>query len=479
MTTTDSSGSFFIEQCLSSTSLSGIRSSDIGGIENIMKKLAQWISITALMAFAVFISEPGKAQEAEEKTVTQDDYIFRAQATVVTQGHYPFTSPYEGKKSLISHEDAQTSITTTFYGGTKLGNWGEFYLNPELSAGSGLSQTQGIAGFPNGEIYRVDNPTPQWSIARFYYKTVFGFGGGSQKIEGDINQVATTYDVQRFSVVLGKFALNDFFDNNTYSHDPRTQFLNWTLMDFGAWDYAADTRGYTWGVYLEYNQKDWALRFASALEPESANEMNYDMNISKAHAENLEFEYRYSYDTRPGAVRLLAYNNNAYMGNYREATAAPVAQKDITTTRSYSNKYGFGASLEQKIADNVGIFSRISWNDGKTETWTFTEIDQSISAGVVWNPHFFKKFDDTVGAALIVNDLSADHRDYLAAGGYGFIIGDGKLNYSSEKIFETYYLIKVNKEAAVTFDYQFVGSPAYNEDRGPVSIFALRLHYEI
>lgn len=442
-----------------------------------MKNTAQWIYILIFIS-TILISRLSQAQDGETTSAPQNSYTFHAQATSVTQGHYSFTSPYEGKNSLLSHEDAQTSITTTFFAGLKRA-WGEFYFNPELSAGSGLSKTQGIAGFPNGEIYRVDTPAPQWSIARFYYKKVFDLGGDTQKIEDGINQVATNYDVQRFSFILGKFALNDFFDNNIYSHDPRTQFLNWTLMDYGAWDYAADTRGYSWGYFLEYNQSHWAVRFASVLEPESANEINYDMNISKAHGDNLEFEYRYSYNTRPGTFRLLAYNNNAYMGSYRRAINASVAQKDIKTERSYSNKYGFGLSFEQKVTDDIGIFSRISWNDGKTETWAFTEIDQSISIGVVWNPHFFRNLEDTLGGGIIVNDISADHRDYLASSGYGFIIGDGQLKYSSEKILETYYLIKINKEAAVTFDYQFIGSPAFNEDRGPVSVFALRLHYEI
>ncbi|HWU43953.1 MAG TPA: carbohydrate porin, partial [Bdellovibrio sp.] len=256
-----------------------------------MKNITQIISITVLMFNVLLFSELSKAQEVSESATAEENYSFHAQATIVTQGHYPFTSPYQGKNSFVSVEDAQTSITNTYFGGIK-GSWGEFYINPELAAGSGLSKTLGIAGFPNGEIYRVDNAAPKWNIARFYVKKVFGLGGETEKIEDEINQVATSYDVKRFSVVLGKFALNDFFDNNTFSHDPRTQFLNWSLMDYGAWDYAADTRGYSWGVYLEYNQKDWAVRFASVLEPESANEMNYDMNLAKAHGNNLEVEYR-------------------------------------------------------------------------------------------------------------------------------------------------------------------------------------------
>ncbi|MGZ3771320.1 MAG: carbohydrate porin [Bdellovibrio sp.] len=443
-------------------------------------RFKSWINklaIALLFSSLAFYYELSYAEEIT--TEVESDSTFHTQATFITQGHYPFKSPYEGPNSLLSEENAQTSLTLTIFGGVKLGALGEFYLNPELFGGSGLSRTQGVAGFPNGEIYRVDNASPQWGLARLYWKKVFGFGGGTDKIADDKNQIATSYDVNRLSVTLGKFALNDFFDNNSLSHDPRTQFLNWALMDYGAWDYAADTRGYSWGVVFDFNQKNWALRFASVLEPTEANQMTYDMNMAKAHGDNLEFEYRYSYQDQPGTLHLLAYDNHAYMGNYRNAINSPSATKDIKTTREYSEKYGFGLGIEQRLTADLGFFSRLSWNDGKTETWAFTEIDQSITAGLSWFPHFWKNREDTVGVALIVNDLSKDHRDYLAAGGTGFIIGDGRLNYSSEKILESYYLIHASKEASVTVDYQFISAPAYNADRGPVSVFALRLHHEI
>jgi high affinity Mn2+ porin len=445
----------------------------------------KWISLFFLL---VFSSAPVLAQtsEAASSAATssttapeQDSFLFHAQATVVTQGHYPFTSPYEGKNSLISHEDGQTSITNTYFFGYRPASMTEIYFNPELAGGSGLSKTQGIAGFPNGEIYRVDAATPQWNMSRLYIKQVINFDGPTEKVDVGQNQFAASYSVNRLSLVAGKFALNDFFDNNTYSHDPRTQFLNWALMDYGAWDYSADTRGYTWGLMAELNRSSWAARLALTLEPEEANQMDFDMNIEQAHAVNFEFEYRYLTGEYAGTARFLAYDNSAHMGNYREAIDDPSPDKDITKFRSYSHKYGFGLSLEQKLSDSWGLFSRISWNDGKTESWAFTEIDQSFTAGAVYTPNFFKGHVDAMGMAVIVNGISEDHKDYLAAGGYGFLIGDGRLNYSPEKIIETYYMFKVNKEAAITGDYQFVSCPAYNQDRGPVSIFAIRLHYEI
>jgi high affinity Mn2+ porin len=415
---------------------------------------------------------------SEEVIAAENATTFHVQATSVTQGHYSFPSPYQGTNSLVPTEDAQTSITTTFFSGLLLGSFGEIYFNPELSAGSGISKTLGIAGYPNGEIYRVDNPNPVWNLARLYLKKVFNFGGGQEKIEDAKNQVATTYDINRLSVTIGKFALNDFIDNNSLSHDPRTQFLNWALMDYGAWDYAADTRGYSLGFALEWNQKDWTLRFASVLEAQSANQLSLDMNIGHAHGDNLEYEYRYNYHDQPGVMRVLVYDNHAYMGNYQQALSSG-NPPNILSVRQYSEKYGFGFGLEQKFSTDLGFFSRLSWNDGKTESWAFTEIDQSVTAGVSWNPRIWQKYSDTLGGALILNDLSGPHRNYLSAGGYGFIIGDGQLNYSSEKILETYYLIHFSKEATITIDYQFIVSPAYNSDRGPVSIFAARLHYEI
>jgi len=406
-------------------------------------------------------------------------YNFHAQTTYLTQGHSTFNALYSGNNSLLSSENAQTSETLTFALGVSLGTAGEFYIDPELTGGSGLSKTLGVAGYPNGEIYRVDNPTPVWNVARFFWKKVLGQGGEQEVVTDQMNQLAKSYDLNRSTLILGKFALNDFFDENSLSHDPRTQFMNWTLMDFGAWDYAADTKGYSWGIYLEYNRKNWTMRFASVLEPAMANQMNLDMNVGQAHGDNLEFEYRYSYYLQPGVVRVLLYDNHAYMGNYQQAMIQNPIGPVVSSTRQYDQKFGFGVNVEQKINPDLGVFSRLSWNNGQTESWAFAEIDQSASLGMVFRPRWVSKFEDTLGVAAMVNGLSDDHKNYLQAGGYGFMIGDGQLNYAYEKILETYYLLQFTKEAAVSFDIQTISCPAYNADRGPVSVFGLRLHYEI
>ncbi len=401
------------------------------------------------------------------------------QATAIPQEHGYFNSPYQGTNSLSPNPDIETSFTSTLFLGRKLWEGSEFYFNPELTAGEGLSGALGLAGASNGETYRIGDSAPAGNISRLYLKQVFGLGGAKENISPDKNQLGTTVDQNRITAVVGKFSLTDFFDNNSYSHDPRTQFMNWAIMDNGAWDFAADTRGYTWGFMLEYNKPIWALRFASVLVPRVANEIDMDLNIPQAHGDNAECEYRYKLGSHPGTTRVLAYANHAHMGNYKNALNLSPVNPDITQTRTYCVKYGFGLNFEQEITKDLGSFLRAGWNDGATETWVFTEIDQTLSLGVNLKGSSWKRPEDTVGVALAANGLSPDHRDYLAAGGYGFMIGDGKLNYALEEIFEAYYAWKICTQFTITGDFQFIENPAYNQDRGPVTIFGVRLHYEI
>ena len=352
-------------------------------------------------------------------------------------------------------------------------------MNPEVSAGTGLSKTRGVAGFPNGEIYRVDTSDPKFNLSRLYLNQDFGLGGESERLESDQNQLAQIKDSDRITVVAGKFSLNDFFDQNTYSHDPRTQFLNWALMDNGAWDYAADTRGYTVGAMLEYHRSKWAVRFGSVAVPKFANQIDLEYQISTARSDNLEFEYHYQFRGHPGISRILAYENHAHMGNYRTTLNTPGDNLDVTLSRTNSVKYGFGFNAEQEFSADLGSFMRLGWNDGATETWAFTEIDRTLTAGAVLKGSAWRRNQDTVGIAAIINGLSKDHANYLEAGGYGFLVGDGKLNYGPEEILETYYSFQAWKQGWISADYQFVNHPGYNSDRGPVSIFSGRLHYAL
>jgi high affinity Mn2+ porin len=406
---------------------------------------------------------------AQPAFAAAESWSFHDQATFVTQEHPGFSSPYSGPKSLASEEKPQTSVTATLFLGARAWKGLEAYLDPELSGGSGLSSTAGVAGFPNGEIYRVDDTRPKWSLARAFVRQTFGLGGGeeSEDVAGDQNQLAGRVDRRRVVLVAGRFALNDYLDQVSYAHDPRTQFLNWTLMDFGAWDYAADTRGYTWGLLVEWREKVWTVRFASALEPVAANQLELSTRYPRNRGDNLEFEYRY-----PGGVaRALVYRNQADMGAYAAATA------DVTLTRGHRVKAGAGLSVEQELGSGWGGFGRFSFADGRFETWAFTEIERAIALGATHGGAGWGRPADVVGLALLGNGLAGDHRDYLARGGAGFMVGDGRLNYAWEQIFEGYYSLKAVDSLALTADFQFIRNPGYNADRGPVPVFAARMHY--
>jgi len=433
------------------------------------------------MLVAAYLTRSPSVWAQDESTppeVVEERWGFHVQATTVSQWHPDFSAPYSGPNSLKATSEFRTSLTSTLFAGARLWPGAEVYVNPELAAGSGFSHTLGVAGFPNGEIYRVDTPSPKVFLARLFVRQTIGLGGERERVESDQNQLAGTYDQRRLTLTLGKISLTDLFDDNTYSHDARTQFLNWALMDNGAWDYAADTRGYTWGVALEYRQAQWALRIASVMVPKRANEMSFDHDLLRARGDNAEFEYHYAVHDHPGAVRLSAYANHAHMGSYRETIDTPAFGMDIAQSRQYRVKYGLGLNLEQSLSRDVGVFLRLGWNDGRTETWAFTEIDRTASLGISVKGAYWTRPEDTVGLAAVINGLSTDHADYLKAGGLGFIIGDGRLSYAPEEILETYYLWKPASWIGVTADGQFIDHPAYNKDRGPVYVAGIRLHAE-
>lgn len=437
------------------------------------------LRLCAALVFVILFSVPRAIADAH----LDPDNSFHIQATTVTQMHPALNSPYSGPNSMSSGYESRTSLTSTLFLGHRLWQGAGLYVDPELSALSGLSATHGIAAFPNGEIYRVDDPSPKLSISRLFISEVLGLGGSQNKLEDDQNQLLQTVDERRLTLVGGKFSLNDYLDGNAYAHDPRTQFLNWSLMDNGAWDYAADTRGYTWGVYLELHLEKWSFRWASVLVPKAANQLALDSRFLVVRGDNAEAEYRYQLaPEHAGKLRFLAYRNVAHMGSYSQALANSSGQLDITQSETPENrvKYGFGLNVEQALGSDLGVFGRLGWDNGSTETWAFTEIDRSLSAGALLKGTSWGRGLDTLGAALIWSKLQADHANYLGAGGQGFILGDGALlHYGAEEIFETFYSCQALKEIAISGDYQFVENPGYNHDRGPVHVFSLRLHYEL
>jgi len=440
-------------------------------------------SLTIAVVCWFSISASLQAQTSKDSIDTKR-WNFHFQNTIIYQSHPSFHAKYSGVNSLNSESEANTSITGTMFFGARLWKGAATYFNPEISGGSGFSQTLGIAGFPNGEVYRVSDAIPKIYIARFYIKQVFALSEAYQKVEDEINQLSDYLPTSYLAISAGKFSIMDFFDDNKFSHDPRNQFFNWALMGNGAWDYPANTRGYTYGIVAELVKPEWAFRLSSVMVPTTANGSVMDKNVLQSHSEALEFERKYNIGRQSGTIRLMSYLTKARMGSYERAIqwgeanhTAPVIDSTNSLGRT---KYGFGINVEHNFSNDIGAFFRASWNDGHNETWVFTEIDRAISSGLQLNGNIWKRTADKLGFSLIVNGLSKDHRNYLKAGGYGFIIGDGNLNYQPEMIAELYYSFKLNDYPLwISPDYQFILNPAYNKDRGPVNAFGIRVHVEI
>ena len=437
---------------------------------------------SGLLAAALLFHPAARCQTPAPPTPPPETWNLRLQSTAIGDAHPGFDALYSGANSLPDYAEKRVSWTGTIFADVRLGRYFDLVVNPELASGRGFGFVSGIAGFPNGEIPRVAGATPTIYWARAYVRYVLPLSDQTEAVESDDNQLGGTRPLSRFTTVAGKFSLVDFFDNNSYSHDPRTQFMNWALMYNGAWDYPSDVRGYTVGVMEEWTGRRWSLRHATAMEPTAANGPTLDTRVAKNRGEVAEWESRFTPASHPGALRLLGFYNREHAGTFRESVATAAALGGApnldTSRRDGTGKYGFGVNLEQEIRKDIGAFARYGWADGKTEAWAFTQIDRSLSGGVLIGGRFWQRPKDRVGLAAVRNYLSGDQRAFLAAGGLGFIIGDGALRYAPETILETYYAVPVPYGFTLTGDYQFVNHPAYNQDRGPVSVFTLRIHWE-
>lgn len=402
------------------------------------------------------------------------------QATSIGDYHGTFTAPYTGPLSLQNYSERDVSITTTLFFTGRIEQNTFLIFNPEIAGGKGFSGVDGIANPPNGEIPRVASATPKPYIARLYVQHDFGFGKEKEHQESSENQLAGERLMNRYSIYAGRFTITDFFDDNNYTHDPRSQFMAWGVMYNGAWDYPADTRGYTWGIVQELHTRKWAFRYGIVAEPKFANGSQFDRRLFRDHGQVWEAERRYSWRKRDGAIRILAYDNRDQGGNYGEAlklAAATRSTPDVSLTdRVGTLKYGAGFSFDQAINADVGVFSRLGWNDGKTQSFAFTAIDRLASGGVSVKGTRWHRTYDVAGTSLTAGGLSAIHREYLAAGGLDFLIGDGRLNYAPEYVWESFYSARVVPGFYATFDVQRDSNPAYNHDRGPVTIYSVRLH---
>jgi len=427
------------------------------------------------------IDWPGSGNLTPKISLTDpesDRWEIHGQTTFLPQGYPAFRAPYSGPNSLTPAPQLQETWSNSLYLNARLWEGGEVYYNPELLQGFGLNDTVGVAGFPSGEAQKSNFPYPHYNTSRLFVRQTFGFGGEQEDLASGPMQLAGKADVSRLTLQAGKFSVIDVFDGNSYAKDSRKDFMNWSIWAPGAFDYTADKLGLSYGATAELNQKQWALRSGYFLMDAVSNSNNFDTNVFRRGEYVIELETRYSLFSQPGKLRTIAWLNSAFSGSYRETLDNPAFGVDIAQTRTGRIKYGYVINLEQALSDEVGLFGRWSWNDGKTEIMAFTDIDASLSLGASIKGTKWDRPDDVIGIGGAINALSRNHRDFIAAGGLGPLIGDGQLNYRRERILETYYAFALNKALTFTADYQFVANPAYNADRGPVSIFSGRLHGE-
>lgn len=412
-------------------------------------------------------------------------YWISGQANVVLQWHGSFPAKYNGPNSLRSKPENATSKVYTLYLGYELTPTTEVFLDIESAGGHGLSNSLGLAGITNLDVVRNTTLSQDPYVARLMLRQVIPLTDERIEFDRDELHLATSIPARRIEFRIGKFGMADFFDVNTWGSDSHLQFLNWTVDNNGAYDYAANTRGYTDGVLIEYDDHWWTLRFAEALMPKVANGINLDADIARARAENLEFEARGKVIAhRAGTVRLLSYLNHANMGNYREAIddyfASPrTSPPDITSTRRQGRrKYGFGLNFEQEVTSQLGVFGRLGWSDGHNESFAYTEDDRTFELGAFTTGDSWHRHNDRAGAVFVANGIVKDHQEYLALGGLGFLLGDGGLTYGPEKIFEGFYTAHLWRGFFASFDLQHINNPGYNQDRGPVTVPGLRFHVD-
>ncbi len=410
-----------------------------------------------------------------------------AQTTIIAQGDAAFPAAYSGTNSLNQYGEVRDTFSVTGFFGFKDPYEGtEFYYDPEPFQGFGLSNTHGLAGFTNIEAQKAGYDFPHYNTARLFLRHVFGLGGEQEDLPDGPNQVAEKEDISRLTFTFGKVAVGDFFDNNTYSHDGRTSFMNWALVDAGAFDYSADQQGYTYGTVLELNQKEWAVRAGYFLVPDVSNGENFDTRIGRRGQTIVEAQHNYTLFGKDGIIRFLAFENQFNAGSFSQTLNTPSlinpltdgGTPDLAATRQTRSQYGFVGNVELAATKDLGLFARAAWWNGQSEI-LYTDITSSFSIGAVLKGTAWGRPLDKVGLAYAANGLSGSYQKYLSIGGLGVNVGDGALSYAPENIVETYYSIGINDATALTFDYQFVANPAFNTARGPVSVFSARLHVAI
>jgi carbohydrate-selective porin OprB len=449
-----------------------------------LQPFAVWMT-GALLAFAAHAVEPLESAEPTEETTTA-----RFQTTLNWQMHPAFSAAYSGVNSMTTARESMYTFSTTAFLGFRPWAGGEIYFNPEAASGVPFSTNLvGLGGFTNGEITRAGGTDVTLYRQRLFLRQTWNQGGGSEAVEADFNQMAGKQDKNRVVLTVGNFSTLDVFDPSEYAKDPRTQFMNWSNWTYSAYDYAADARGFGWGFAAEWYYNDWAFRIGRMTGPTEPNVLPVDFDVANHYGDQIEVEHAHTLNARPGKVRVLAWRNRAKLARFDDALAwlkahpahysTPEALYAVRNTEQF--KYGLGINVEQELSDNAGFFLRWMQADGKTETHAFTEVDGSLSTGVLVKGAAWGRTQDTAGLALARNTLSDDRRRFLEAGGTSFFIGDGGINYRPETIVEAFYSWSLEgwglgKKSWLTVDYQNIQNPAYNADRGPMHVLAFRFH---
>lgn len=402
-----------------------------------------------------------------------------AQVNSILQAQPGFHSPYEGDNSFRPDDHAQISYVTTVFAGYEVTSTTTIIVTGESAGGGGLSTALGLAGFTNLDVVRNPSLGPTPYVGTAMIDQIIPLGDETVANERNPLRIFHRVPTHRIEIRAGKMGTVYYFDNNTVGTDSHLQFMNWTIDNNGAYDYAADTRGYTLGAEIEYATPLWTVRYGAMLMPTVANGIDYDFDLANARGEQLEVEAHDCIAGHPGIIRVLGYWNHARMGNYDEAIATVrqgiVDTPDVTATREKGRlKYGFGLSAEQEVTEDVHAFLRLGWNEGENESFAYTEVDNTVLAGADWRHGAGK-----LGVAAVSNGISESHREYLQLGGKGFLLGDGTLHYGRETIFEAYYTLRVYRGVFPAADVQVIDNPGYNTDRGPVVVGSLRLHLEI
>jgi high affinity Mn2+ porin len=425
-----------------------------------------------IVSGALLAATPGAAAELP------DWVAVHGQGTFVLQGTPGFASPYAGTNSLTPHQRKET-IDATAYVGVRPWDGGEWWVNPEVDQGFGLSNTLGVAGFPSAEAYKVGRKQPYLRVQRLFFRQTVNLGGATEEVDGQLNQFAGTRTADRVVVTLGKFGVGDVFDNNRYAHDPRSDFLNWAAVDAGSFDYAADAWGYSLGAAVEWYRGPWTVRVGAFNLSTIPNGTQLETRFQQWQLD-AELEHRHQLWGRDGAIRLTLFRDRGRFGRFDDALAlAAGGVPDTALVRDRRIRIGVHLNVEQAVADAVGLFLRAGAADGQIEPYDFTDIDRSASGGVQVNGALWGRSKDEIGIAGIANQISRAHQRYLAAGGIGVLVGDGRLPHPGpELIGEAYFTWRPIGPVALSFDYQLVGNPGYNRDRGPANVLGVRLHGE-